>query len=141
MTKRRAPKAKRDTAVSENDADACPICLEEYDEDAHKTAHFPGCAHKLCRSCLDDERLAACPLCRIGRDGSSQQERQRREERQNFPRLAISRGRRSGMIVLPVPPNLESPIDERNFTISFGPGLNVQLSIFRAHMPGQQRQQ
>jgi len=96
---------------------------------------FP-CSHKhvFCVEC--SSKLNVCPLCREGRDGSSQDERIEREQQERalsgISVIAISRTRvpshgYSGTVVLPIPDHLEHPFDSNN----------VRISVFHTQPVGQ----
>ena len=58
----------------------CPVCLEDFAPDGLDA--FP-CAHKTCKLCY--LRCATCPLCRVDKQGVSDQER--RDVRARMPRV------------------------------------------------------
>lgn len=72
-TRRRPYATRRATsAAAAADEESCCICLEEKnDADA---AFFP-CAHSVCSGCF--AKVDVCPICRMGKDGRSAQERER----------------------------------------------------------------
>lgn len=131
------------------ECDECPICLEPLAVDTgsskrHKGEHradasgtvkkrevFP-CSynHVLCVEC--SAKVDVCPLCRQGRDGSSQCERIARAQEQRpriaFSRFLISRSRthqnmqvaRPASIFFSIPSTLAHPLDANNLTVRVG---------------------
>ena len=137
-------------ASDEHKLDECPVCFEQfssYDSNTVAKRHrrrnerheagpfkqrevFP-CKHNhvFCVEC--SSKIDVCPLCREGRDGSSQDQRIAREERERssggISMIAISRSSDglslrgipgTGTVVLPVPDNLEHPFDANNVRVS-----------------------
>ena len=131
----------------------CAVCFETFSEEdvgsakRHKRVAscetspfkrrevFP-CSHRhvFCVEC--SSKLDVCPLCREGRDGSSQDERIEREQLERalggISVVAISRGRvpshgRPRTVVLPIPDHLEHPFDSNN----------VRISVFSTQPVGQ----
>ena len=65
--------------------ETCPVCLEQFH--VRDTLCFP-CSHKTCKTCFT--KCNTCPLCRIDRNGNSDEDRRRiSSERQESPRGRI----------------------------------------------------
>lgn len=141
--------AGKRAASDEQKLDECPVCFEPFSSDdgnnvtkrrrrneRHEYGPFKRrevfpCKHNhvFCVEC--SSKIDVCPLCREGRDGSSQDQRIAREERERsssgISMIAISRSsdglslrrvRGTSTIVLPVPDNLEHPFDANNVRVS-----------------------
>lgn len=112
----------------------CSVCFEPFADNGtsiRRREVFP-CAsmHTFCASCSC--KINVCPLCREGRDGSTQDERIEQQERErsmdrsfvavsqtHFAHIAFPRGRdrRRSTVVLSLPENMEHPFDSTNFTV------------------------
>lgn len=58
--------------------DECPVCLEAMNAEVDHE-HFP-CGHSTCAAC--SPRLSRCPICRVDRNGHTQQQQQEQEQRE-----------------------------------------------------------
>ena len=67
-------------AAAEPEAVSCPVCLEDFAPDG--TDAFP-CTHKTCKLCF--LRCENCPLCRMGKNGMSDQERREAQVQFQLP--------------------------------------------------------
>ena len=135
-------KARADSGSPKGDKKAktnCPVCLEDTEHD--KLDLFP-CGHATCTLC--GTRCVTCPLCRMGRDGRSDEER--RDAEQHFQALAGAR-----LVVTQVPSHRiaefiggdgSTPFSAAAFTITTqgltGPMNNIVGSIVE-HVMDRQR--
>jgi hypothetical protein len=134
-------------ASDEQEPEECPVCFEPFSSidsnnvskrhrrgELHKSSPFKRrevfpCSHNhvFCVEC--SSKIDVCPLCREGRDGSSQDQRIAREQRERgsggISVIAVSRSSDglslrglTGTVVLPVPANLEHPFDANNVRVS-----------------------
>lgn len=150
---RRGKRMASDDASPSN-PEECAVCFETLSEEGvgsgkrpkraescdanpfKKREVFP-CSHKhvFCVEC--SSKLNVCPLCREGRDGSSQDERIEREQRErallsgisvvSISRRGVPSHGRSGTVVLPIPDHIEHPFDSNN----------VRISVFSTQPVGQ----
>ena len=146
--KRAKQTASDEQNTCDNSAEECPVCFEPFSSDGNSTDNkrcrrnnqnevslfkkrevFP-CEHKhvFCVEC--SSKLDVCPLCRQGRDGTSQDQRIEREELErnsiasiiaisrSSPSEGLSMRGFSGTIIIPIPTNLEHPFDTNNVRVS-----------------------
>ena len=71
----RSDRAGRKHHNKDEDDASCVVCFENVARDTRE--HFP-CSHWLCSTCF--LKLSTCPVCRVDKDGLTQQDREKQQQ-------------------------------------------------------------